>query len=138
MNSWGVMKLRVVQYCHQLSKGNLGLPRHGPSVALCPSCPSHPSVPKGCMDSERTSHGVPSVTLCPRCPSHPTVPKGCTDSERTSHGVPSVALCPSCPSHPSVPKGCTDSERTSHGVPYYRPLSQLSIPSLSPSGMYGQ
>ena len=25
---------------------------------------------------ERTSHGVPSVALCPNCPSHPSVPKG--------------------------------------------------------------
>ena len=67
-------------------------PMESPSVGLCPSCLSHPSVPKGRTDSEGTSHGVPSVGLCPSCPSHPLVPKGRTDSKGTSHGVPSVGL----------------------------------------------
>ena len=59
-------------------------------------------------------------------------PRGIWDSHESYGMIPSVALCPSCPSHPSVRKRCTDSEGASRGVPYYRHLSQLSIPSLSP------
>ena len=85
------------------------------------------------------SHGVPTIGLCPSCPSRPSVPKGRTDSEGISHGVPSLGLCPSCSSHPSVPKGHIDSEGTSHGVSSVGwPLSQLSVPSLSPQGTYRQ
>ena len=68
--------------------------------------------------------------------SHGMAPRrgGCT---LQSHGVPSVGLCPSCPSHPSVPRNVW----TVSDIPWSpicRSLSQLSVPSLSPQGTYGQ
>ena len=134
-----------------------GRPMVSLSTILCPTCLSHPSVPKRRMGHRGTSHSVPQhnslshlsiPSLSPRgtygtsgdvpwCPSAqfsvppvhsiPQSPRDVWDIEGRPMVSLSTILSPTCPSHPSVPEGHMGHQGTSHGVPQHNSLSHLSI-----------
>ena len=75
----------------------------------CPTCPSHPSIPRDILGHQGTSHGVPQRNSL----SHLSIPSLSPQGTYWDiKGCPMVSLstvlCPTCPSHPSVPNGIWD------------------------------